>query len=200
MTDFPPQADMELAGNNPRPMSATAVAGFILSLLGITAVLGLVLAIIGLYRTSRGRLRGRGLAIAAIPISLVTGVVTVIALYVLLLTAGALQAMEQVREALAGTPSDGPAVLRSICTDDLNSEVTDERIIAWIESVQASHGPLMSLGAPEPQRRNTDTKTIQAKVLSEFKKGSEPIIFEFAGYDSGSLKVANLSVGDVRLR
>ena len=69
------------AFNEPVRWSAAAVAGFVLSLVGcliVTAPLGLILGIVGIVTTRGGRRRGMGLAIAAIPISLLTGVFSLI--------------------------------------------------------------------------------------------------------------------------
>ena len=67
----PPGMAMPDARSDPPPWSAAAIGAFVLSLLGfigITAVLGLIFSIVGIVATRRGRRRGMGLAIAAIPI------------------------------------------------------------------------------------------------------------------------------------
>ena len=76
----PPIADHTRTGPEHSPWSVAAIAGLVLSLLGcslIGAVLGLILGIVGITRTRGGRRRGMGLAIAAIPISLGTGLIGV---------------------------------------------------------------------------------------------------------------------------
>ena len=61
--------------SRPRPMSSAAAGGFVCSLILcvplLTQLLGGVLGIVGIARTSGGRQRGRGLAIAAVGISVV---------------------------------------------------------------------------------------------------------------------------------
>ena len=68
----------------PKSWSALAISGFVLSLvgcLGITAALGLVFGIAGILATRGRRKRGFGLAVAAIPISMLTGALSVVGLY-----------------------------------------------------------------------------------------------------------------------
>lgn len=47
-----------------RPTSASAVAGFVLSLLGLLAPLGLAFSIVGLFQTRDGEIGGRAFAVA----------------------------------------------------------------------------------------------------------------------------------------
>jgi len=63
--------DVEAIGATRPGWSIVAIVGFVLSFLLILAPLGALLGIIGIFRTRGGRRRGRGLAIAAIPIGLV---------------------------------------------------------------------------------------------------------------------------------
>jgi hypothetical protein len=51
--------------------SGFAIAGFILSLLYFTSALGIIFSSIGLAATSKGKKRGRGLAIAGLVIGII---------------------------------------------------------------------------------------------------------------------------------
>ena len=51
----------------PQPYSGTAIAGFVVSLVGV-GVVGLILSVLGLKDTKNGQKRGRGLAVAGVVI------------------------------------------------------------------------------------------------------------------------------------
>jgi hypothetical protein len=57
--------------NTSKQWSGFAIAGFVLSLLFYTSVLGIIFSSIGLAATSKGKKRGRGLAIAGLVIGIV---------------------------------------------------------------------------------------------------------------------------------
>lgn len=148
--------DLPLASPPAERWSKTAVTGFVLSLigcLGITAALGFVFGIFGLMATRDGRLRGRGLAIAALPISILTGAIFVCLL--LLLAMGRDFGLMTRRLAIVLTSEsartdEALAQFRLSCSEEFNEVVSKDGLGAWFDQVQAKHGTLVEFGAPVP--------------------------------------------------
>jgi len=68
--------DFAVQHHQPPRWSALAITAFVLSFigfLGFTAILAIIFGAVGIWVTRAGCRRGMGLAIAAIPIALVTG-------------------------------------------------------------------------------------------------------------------------------
>jgi hypothetical protein len=132
------------------PWSGAAVAGFVLSWLGCTivgGVLGLILAIVALFDTGGGRRRGRGLAIAAIPISLLTGGLSVCLALILF---NVFQVLHTYPDKLmpvlgpqAGDVSVAAASLRALADDSFNRRVAGGKLEAWLGRVLEKHGTLV---------------------------------------------------------
>lgn len=57
----------------PKPYSGTAIAGFVVSLVGV-GIVGLILSVLGLKDTKDGEKRGRGLAIAGAVIGAIVSI------------------------------------------------------------------------------------------------------------------------------
>ncbi len=132
----------------PAPWSALAIAGFVMSLLGFlgfTAILGIIFGIVGILVTRGRRRRGRGLAIAAIPISLVTGAISIVLVLSIIFMGRVMRLPEELKHAFAADVSAGAPPLRALATDDFNAAVSDEALRAWLSSVFADHGTLIDL-------------------------------------------------------
>lgn len=138
-------------GAAPPRWSATAVSGFVLSILGcvgVTAILGFILGIAGIVATRDGRRRGRGLAIAAIPISLVTGAASLAVAFGLSLAFSAGSAVRQLPTLLDGDSSTRSATvsaLRTICSEDFNQQIDDDVLASWLGEVVGKHGKLVQI-------------------------------------------------------
>lgn len=175
----PPSDAEPLQG--PPPYSASAIAAFVLSLLGclgVTAVLGLIFAVVGLLTTRGGARRGAGFAIAAIPISIVTGLMAFV------LVAVAWQGVQTTKIALdlpavydvdGGIAPDALAKLRGVFTESFNAEVSAEKLAAWFESIRTEYGVLVELQAngkltPIP---NTDRWTY--RMTGKFVSGTQSV-------------------------
>ena len=134
-----------------KPFSKAAIAGFVLSLLGclgITAILGLILGIMGVVHTRDQRRRGMGLAIAAIPISLVTGAFGVFALIGVVLVVRSAVMLVQLPAVLATEGEISLQALtqfRQICSTDFNEEVSDEQLRAWFKQVIEKYGKFVTV-------------------------------------------------------
>lgn len=130
----------------PTRWSAAAISGFILSLLGCTgvgAVLGLILGIIGIFATRGGRRRGMGLAIAAIPISLIMGLMS-LGLAVLAIAGVRMSHVATELPAIMGAEAAGPSaaadVLLNLASDEFREEVGPEGVLPWLVHVAKTHG------------------------------------------------------------
>jgi len=136
------------------PWSAAAITGFVLSWLGCTiigAVLGLILGIVGITRTTRGRRRGLGLAIAAIPISLLTAVLGVAMGFGFLMATQAAVLTAQLPTAFradAAGMSESVEALRGLCSDDFNESVNAVQLEGWLVQVAEDHGRLVEILSP----------------------------------------------------
>ncbi len=173
-----PPADLGRTGFEKPPWSVAAIAGFVLSLLlGCTvvgALLGLLLGIVGITRTRGGQRRGRGLAIAAIPIALVTGVIGAFGGWATITAYRFAQQTEHLEAALAMAASDPAEAgdhLRVICSDDFNDNVGDEQLRGWLEGVVATHGrvvdiPLETMTGASPGPNDTTVLSLQGKFVN----------------------------------
>ncbi len=154
--------------------SSAAVTGFVLSLLGCTgvaAIPALILGIVGIFKTRGGRRRGFGLAVAAVPISLVT-------LVLFLLGLAALQTFQSL-SACTGLVADAwkapeaasaVPVVRGAFTEEFNAAVSDGELQAWLEQIRASHGVLVEFPDPSspagPVAGELDSVMFGAKFIN----------------------------------
>ena len=135
----------------PPRWSALAITAFMLSLigfLGVTAILGIILGVAGIVVTRGGRRRGVGLAVAAIPISLVTG-----GLGVLFLVTGVMvwrmgETSKRIEPALSASSADVTASAGEIYamgSPAFQSAASKDRIEKWLADVKQKHGTLNGL-------------------------------------------------------
>lgn len=135
----------------PRPWSALAITAFVCSLIGFfgfTAVLGILLGIVGIVVTKEGVRRGRGLAIAAIPISLVTGSIGALMVLGFVSLGKMTTATRQVEAALASSADEGAKKIDFIMansTVDFQQKVGREKLVQWVAEVNKKHGKLVEL-------------------------------------------------------
>ncbi len=155
----PPGAFEPSLAARPAPWSAAAIAGFVVSLLGCTvigALVGLILGVVGIVRTAGGRRRGRGLAIAAIPISLVTGALGVLAFAGSYFFLSAINHVSTGLPAIMGTEvtDEGEAadLLVSLMADKRRDQVSAERAVAWLSQVAEKHGTLVEAAMDQTQQ------------------------------------------------
>jgi len=189
------------ATNVPPRWSAAAIAAFILSLLGflgVTAVLGLIFGIVGIITTSGGRRRGMGLAIAAIPISLVTGVLSIVLLSVLFFGTRAMEIPVTLKAALGADSAavvDSANALREIGSAAFNNEVSTEALQAWITQINTKHGKLTAI-TKEPQELLSPTPE-GAWCLNfngKFVNGLAPIRLIFKAEEFFSLRIDDIEI------
>ncbi len=123
--------------------SRAAIAAFVLSLLGclgFTAILGLIFAVVGVTATRGGRRRGLGLAIAAIPLSVITGVIGLVMIVVFALGSQSMAASRQVGSLLAsGVAVSSQGGFQELCSVDLRKALEGDDFATWLGIVQSEH-------------------------------------------------------------
>jgi len=204
---FPPlpgQQDdhpMAFAANAPPRWSAAAISAFILSLLGflgVTAILGLIFGIVGIVTTSGGRRRGMGLAIAAIPISLVTGALSIFLLTVFFFGTRAMAIPVTLKAALgsdSAAVADSANALREIGSAAFNAEVSAEALQTWITQINAKHGKLNSTSKDDQQLMSpTPDGAWCLNFNGKFVNGPAPIRLIFKADQFWSLRIDDIEI------
>lgn len=170
----------------PPPWSAAAIAGFVLSLIGctgITAPFGLIFGIIGTVTAREGRRRGRGLAIAAIPISLVTGIISVVIAASMIVVAAGMALVAQLPTVLDGRAAGvetAVSTLREAATDGFKDAVSDEALRLWLAQVAAKHGRLVEVPTASPVQPPSTPGRQRLNLEGKFVNGRTNITITFA--------------------
>ncbi len=130
--------------------SALAITAFVLSLigfLGFTAILGIILGIAGIAVTRGGRRRGMGLAIAAIPISLLTGAVGAVFVIGIVSLFRMGDVTKQVEKVLSTSEDAGKAIdsIYANSTPSFQQEVSRDELSNWLSEVRRKHGNLINV-------------------------------------------------------
>lgn len=136
--------------SGPPPWSGSAITGFVSSLLIcvpiVSSLVGLIAGIMGISATSGGRRRGRGLAIAAIPISLITGAVSTLVVAMMVLSVRNLFEMRttlaHIFDAGQLDDSDLQELIDAKMSEGLADSLTPADLRAWVEQVTDEHGSL----------------------------------------------------------
>lgn len=204
----PPDGQAQLApgAQTPPPWSAAAIAGFVLSLLGcagITALLGLILGVVGILKTRGGQRRGRGLAVAAIPISLVMACLSILAVILTILGVRGKAVVDQLPTVLAADSSataEAVSALRALASDDFNAEVDNEALEEWLQEVGAKHGRLVEVLQISPVQPKTSPSGAKALNLDgKFINGPAGIAITFKRV-GWNVKIDNIAVDGVSSR
>lgn len=186
--------------------SALAITGFICSLigfLGFTAILGIIFGIAGIVASRGGRKRGMGLAIAAIPISVVTGALSVVLLFFVVVTMRYVQIPTTLAPVLkAADPSspDSIAAVRKHAGPSFNQEVGDASLSAWLQKVRETHGGLVDLS---PDKKNPYTQAadkITFNFEGKFVNGPATVRVTMRQQDLFSMKFHDVDVGGISPR
>ncbi len=134
----------------PPPWSKSAIIGFVSSLLicipVVSSLVGIIAGIMGISSTSGGRRRGRGLAIAAIPISLLTGAGCVLVITIVVTairsTLEVTKTVERVLKSRGASDTDLQELIDSTMTERAAGATSPEQIRQWAERVIADKGSL----------------------------------------------------------
>lgn len=210
MTQFgPPPLPPQYVHDDPRrmgppPWSASAIGAFVLSLLGwigITAILGLIFGVVGLFATSGGKRRGRGLAIASIPISLATGALAVIfalAILVVVRMADVPKKMEVIFGSDVAAQADG---LRKLASADWNQAVSDDALKGWLTDIRTKYGAMTGLkfDVSKGVAVNANEEP-ELSVNAKFVNGNAVLRFTFDSKDPWSAKLADIHIDGVSPR
>ncbi len=200
-----PLRDAIIPGSPPpesQSWSALAIAGFVLSLvgcLGITAILGLILGVAGIAKTRGGRRRGYGLAVAAIPISIVTGALCLGGLYYAKKVGVVYMArINAVKDVVGSTPDEAAAAFatfRKGCAEGFVVKASDELLTVWLASVREKHGSLVSIDTTPMPLQGGGGLQINAK----FVNGPAPIVFRFSKASQTQMLIDYLEVDGLAL-
>jgi hypothetical protein len=202
-----PSTDLNAQPYGPPKWSALAVGAFVCALLGFlgfTAVLGVLFGIAGIAVTRKGERRGLGLAVAAIPISVLTGAIGMFVVYGMLTAASMYNATAALERALAG-PSDQIAVesvaIYDVASETFRKDVSSQGLVQWLQGVSARHGNLVSL-EPDPAVR-TITSGPGGTVWNmrgKFTNGPVLVRITFAPETLLDWRVVNIEVDGVAVR
>jgi len=193
----PPQAPYAVTRSYDRPWSGLAIAAFVLSLLGFlgfTAVLGIILGIAGIFATRGGTRRGVGLAIAAIPISLVTGAISLfVVLGTIFLIRVVAEFPKKLEPILMAKQFDSLVIenFRHIASTKLSATVSDLELESWLASVRTKHGSLVKI-----EGFDTSVDPAHTVVLSgRFVNGSASIRVDFKADSLTDIRLEDLAIG-----
>jgi len=183
----------------PRPQSwsALAITGFVLSLLGclgITAVLGLIFGVAGIIVTRGGKKRGFGLAVAAIPISLVWGALAVGGIYfaktMYVVYLDRVEAVVAVVDSTPDNSAEAFARLREGCSEEFLEIIDDESLTSWLATVREKPGALVSADdQPVPVQGGGGLR-----INAKFGNGPAPIIFRFSSRGGTKLLIEYIAI------
>lgn len=208
MTQFgPPPLPATYAPANqqrsgPPPWSASAIGAFVLSLLGwigITAILALIFGVVGIFATSDGKRRGRGLAIAAIPISVVTGAVAVVVVLLAIVSLRMVEVPKKLESVfVSGDIAAQTSRLRMFAGDKFNQSVSDETLQAWLAGVREQHGTMTGLTLNLATAfSDADDGSPRLSAKGKFVNGEATVRLTFAAEDLWNAKLADVEVDGV---
>jgi hypothetical protein len=144
----------------------------------------LILGIVGIARTSGGVRRGRGLAIAAIPISLVTGMLAVVVTIGFMAFGTIAMFMSKNLPALLSAdleePGDVVSLLREVTSADFNASVGDDELQAWLQDIAAKHGRLVTLGRPTAIPPTAESGVMGFDIEGKFVNGRTSILISLS--------------------
>lgn len=205
----PPPPGAEVPGafepaetSGPRPMSAAAVAGFVCSLVFcipfLAPLLGLIFGLVGIVRTSGGRRRGRGLAIAALPIALLFGAGHT---WVAVAAFNWFQSMKALADGVqVALRASGPRVpeaaadLYQLSSKRFRVQVSEEQFQNWMAGVVKEHGQLQAIGLAQTPFEQVGPDQFVCRQVGRFVNG-EAVIEVICAFDGE----AGLRFDDIRI-
>jgi hypothetical protein len=185
--------------------SALAIAAFVCSLLGFlgfTAILGIILGIAGIVAARGGRKRGLGLAIAAIPISLVTGAISLFLVFAIVVASRMFALPEQLRPALVAedpTSAEAVAAIRGAADEGFNKDVSDEQLKAWLLKIRETHGKLVELKIDETMSSGSAGQG-SFNISGKFVNGPAAVHLTMRPEGVISMKFHDIDIGGVSPR
>lgn len=187
--------------------SALAIAAFVCSLLpclGVTALAGLVLGAFAIFATGRGKARGRGLAIGAVVISTINGLLFVLmytTLFAVVQFAGANTArIKAILSTDASLSEKADVWLTSVATPEFRESVTIADLTRWAAAVRAKHGSLIELAPAGNERLQRGYQDLAINLEGRFVNGTAPVRMVIRVEGLTSFKLADVSVDGVSPR
>lgn len=185
----------------PQPWSAAAIAAVVLSILGFlgfTAILGIIFGVVGIIVTSGGRRRGMGLAIASIPISLVTGAISAfIIISIVFFARGAefIKKIEPVFSASAGSMHEAATALHDLGSTSFQEAVDADRLEVWLREIGKEHGKLtaVKLDQTNPIAKNPSGEAV-LNIDGKFVNGPATIRLTFTKENIWTPRIDDIEV------
>ena len=178
-----------------------AIVGFVLSFLLFLAPLGVVLGIVGIFRTGRGSRRGRGLAIAAIPIGMVmSGFVAMIGVtgYHMFATVRRAAEIAAVLQTSSVRISEEATEFYDHQPRRFQLAVSRGDFEAWLAAAIQKHGSLQSVKpATRAVKIDPITREWTINLVGEFVNGSAHVGVVFAPPGAGEPQLRDISVDGV---
>lgn len=186
----------------PQPPATTSVLAIVALILSLTVCLGFLGFILGiialiLISGSGGRKKGKGLALAAVLIGLVTTTVVVGGI-TLAVRAGFKQMTlvhEPVFDALRKLESGDTSALRVLLAPQVEQNITDAEIIAFRDAYLASNGPCLGRAQDAQAAFAVLSITSNTGLIQRLQTpaGKQPLIFgsSFANGGGGILVISN---------
>jgi len=190
----------------PAPWSALAIAAFVCALLGflgVTAILGIILGIAGIIVTGGGQRRGKGLAIAAIPISIVTGLVSLLLVLMVLASVKLFGTIATIMPVFSASAPDRPLAMvefRKFTSASFDETVSDEQFFAWVDQVTKENGKLTKVVSNNPQggpRPHGDDGRLEWNLPAKFVNGPATIQIILKQEAMWDLKLDDIAVAGV---
>jgi len=159
----------------------------------------LIFGVVGIITTGDGRRRGRGLAIAAIPISVVTGAFSVLLVAGIFLATRAAELPLKLQSALAADSSSlssAADTLRELGSAKFNDEVSAEAMQAWLKQINAKHGKLTSAKLDTDRMMSwRPDGAMCLNVSGKFVNGPVLIQLVFSKEKAWSLRIDDIDIG-----
>lgn len=177
----------------------------LLGILGFTAILGVILGIAGIMVTSGGRRRGMGLAIAAIPISVVMGAISAVLIFGIVFMARNAELIKRLEPTLSsssGSIHDVANILHELGSEDFQKSANAERIEEWLREIAREHGTLVGdlhLKTPSPIG-TLPTGEVVVQLEGEFVNGPASVRLTFAKENLWTPRIDDIDVGGLSPR
>jgi hypothetical protein len=150
--------------------------------------LGFVFGAVGIVATRGGRRRGQGLAIAAIPISLVTGFLSFLILISVLWMSKAVLMSRQLPDVW-----DADSVWK-IASDDFRQSVTEEELRDWLDTIGEKHGRLVEVLGIQPVRTAQLENGLALDLAAKFVNGRTNVRIVFSKTGLRHAKIKDIAV------
>ncbi len=201
----------------PRPLSGAAVAALVSAMVfpcvGVHVIVSLICSVVGIAATSGGKARGRGLALAAVPIALLFGAIEVGGFYWFGRMGMAVVDQSLAAGRLLESPSEDLDAKAEVfydarMTDDFKATVSKDQFKAWAKQVVEKHGRATTVDPSGLQNSAPAMGSSQPRftmnLRAKFVNGEETIATDLFVAGKSLLKVTflidDVAVGDLSAR